>query len=274
MITTAPPERVALSFDLWYNDRGNHLINCYEVKNMEWIILRRRVGALCIIVGILTIFLAPVMILGESYSAPAFTLPDEPTLIIDPGHGGEDGGAVAEDGTQEAEINLAVALRLNAAARLCGVHTVLTRSTAQISYPDNAAGIAEKKAADQKQRVETIHAVPNGLMISIHQNFYPAASPRGAQVLYANTGDSCAFGTMLHTHLIQALDPDNRRVAAPISDDIYLMKHVQCPAVLVECGFLSNPEELKLLRDSAYELKLGLVMLGSFLEYTQTGWNQ
>ena len=241
---------------------------------MEWIILRRRVGALCIIVGFLTIAAAAIWEFGENTIVPADSRPPEITLIIDPGHGGEDGGAVSADGTQEADVNLAVALRLNAAARLCGVRTVMTRASAQISYPNSAGSIAEKKTADQKQRAEMINAVPNGFLISIHQNYYPSTSPHGAQVLYAKTAHSHEFGAMLHAHLIQTLDPDNRRVAAPISDDIYLMKHVRCPAVLVECGFLSNPEELVKLLDISYELKLGLVMLGSFLEYTQTGWNQ
>ena len=197
-----------------------------------------------------------------------------PVLIIDAGHGGEDGGAVAADGTVEADINLGIACKLNLLAQLCGTDTEMTRADEHIHYPADASTIAARKTADQKQRAALINSVANGVLISIHQNEYPAPSPHGAQVLYASSMQSKAFGEAMHAALVNLLDPENRRVAAPISNDIYLMRSVQCPAVLVECGFLSNPEELKKLKDESYQLKLSMVMLGSFLEYFQTGWNQ
>ena len=78
----------------------------------------------------------------------------------------------------------------------------------------------------------------------------------------------------MHTKILEALDPDNRRVAAPISEDIYLMRNAECPAVLIECGFLSNAEELSRLKDTEYQLKLGMLMLSTYLETYQTGWKQ
>ena len=241
---------------------------------MERVFLRRRIGALFCIVGILTIlsvfafyFLEPTADVLEMSNAKC-------VLIIDPGHGGEDGGAVAEDGTQEADLNLAIALRLRDLTALSGLDAVMTRSDARIDYPPEADTIAARKTADQRQRVKLIRAVPNGVLISIHQNFYPSEEPHGAQVLYAETDSSEVFGTRLHTMLVQSLDQENRRVAAPISKDIYLMRNVQCPAVLVECGFLSNPQELRRLQDPGYETKLSLIMLSSYLQTFQTGWNQ
>jgi N-acetylmuramoyl-L-alanine amidase len=147
----------------------------------------------------------------------------------------------------------------------------MTRSTAEITYPDGAETIAARKVADQKQRVAFINATPNAVLISIHQNQYPTPQPHGAQVLYAATSDSAAFGESLHDMLVSNLDPANRRVAAPISDDIYLMKNITCPGVLVECGFLSNPEELARLQTDAYQIQLSMTMLSSYLQYYQNG---
>ena len=241
---------------------------------MEKQFLRRRIGTLFCIVGIFTILsVLSIYFFQPAEDASILNAP-VPVLIIDPGHGGEDGGAVANDGTQEADVNLAIALRLNALSRLCGVQTVLTRSSEHIDYPTDADSIAARKVADQKQRVETINQTINGVLISIHQNWYPTASPHGAQVLYAKTSGSKQFGQFLHAQLLTALNPENRRVASPISDDIYLMRNAECPAVLVECGFLSNPDELSQLRDANYEIKLSMVMLSAYLQYFQTGWNQ
>lgn len=241
---------------------------------MEKVFLRRRVGVLFCIVGFLTILSAFAVHFLEPAADTVSLAESARVLIIDPGHGGEDGGAVAPDGTQEADVNLRIALRLNNLARLCGLDTALTRSSEHIDYPPEAGTIAARKVADQKQRVELINSISNGVLISIHQNFYPTAGPHGAEVLYARTDHSQEFGSLMHELLVQSLDRENRRVAAPISEDIYLMRNVQCPAVLVECGFLSNPQELERLLDSSYETQLGLVMLSGYLQSFQTGWNQ
>lgn len=241
---------------------------------MERIFLRRRVGVLFCIVGVLTIISAlSVLVLSpaEEASAPST---DDHILIIDAGHGGEDGGAVAPDGTLEAELNLAIAFKLEALASFCGVQNVMTRSGDHIDYPTDAATIAARKTADQKQRVALMNSISNGVLISVHQNWYPTSGPHGAQVLYARNPESEAFGMQMHTKILEALDPDNRRVAAPISEDIYLMRNAECPAVLIECGFLSNAEELSRLKDTDYQLKLGMLMLSTYLETYQTGWKQ
>lgn len=191
-------------------------------------------------------------------------------LILDAGHGGEDGGAVAPNGTIEADINLQIALRARAIAELTGVEVVMTRDSPDIAYPDDAATIAEQKKADQHQRVELIRATKNAVLISIHQNCYPDKKPSGAQVLYAASAGSDVLGTQMHENLITYLDPQNRRVSAPISDKIYLMREVKCPAVLVECGFLSNEAECARLRDSGYQTKLAAVIIASYLQYRQS----
>ena len=146
----------------------------------------------------------------------------------------------------------------------------MTRDSPEIAYPDNATTIAERKKADQHQRAELIRKTDNAVLISIHQNCYPDRKPSGAQVLYAESNGSDALGTAMHDNLVAYLDPQNRRVAAPISDKIYLMREVKCPAVLVECGFLSNESECAKLKDSGYQTKLAAVIIASYLQYRQS----
>ena len=240
---------------------------------MELRFLRRRIGVLLFISGIAILVATIGLQLLEPSAETLEPLSSSYCMVIDPGHGGEDGGAVAADGTLEADVNLQIALRLRSLAALCGVPVATTRDTVSIDYPIDAETLAARKAADQKQRAAFINSIQNAVLISIHQNFYPAPGPHGAEALYANTEHSEAFGKLLHEVLKKTLDPENRRVAAPISDEIYLMRSVNCPAVLVECGFLSNPEELEKLKSDSYDQKLALVMLSAYLQYFQTGWN-
>lgn len=205
---------------------------------------------------------ASVPTMTEGESAPAL-------LIIDAGHGGADGGAVAADGTPEADINLDIALRVQALAALCGVQTVMTRESADIDYPPEADTIARMKVADQHTRLALINQTSNALLLSIHQNFYTASAPHGAQVFYGPKHGSDQLAAILQSNLAAQLAPDNRRLAAPISNDVYLMKNAACRAVLVECGFLSNPDELAELKTEAYRLRLATVIFGSYLQYTK-----
>ena len=188
-------------------------------------------------------------------------------LIIDPGHGGEDGGAVATNGTLESRINLQIALRLEALADFCGVTTVMTRRTEEISYPESADTLSAKKKADQNARVALINSTPGGVLLSIHQNYYPSESPWGIQVFYGDVAGSDVLATETQKNLTEQLCPNNRRLATPMSESIYLIKKANCPAILVECGFLSNPSERNALETHSYQLELASVMLASYLQY-------
>ena len=192
-------------------------------------------------------------------------------LVIDAGHGGDDGGAVSQSGVQEADLNLDIALKLDTLCALCGVPTIMTRSAAEITYPDDATSIAARKVADQKQRVALINNTKNATLVSIHQNEYPTSQPHGAQVLYGNDDTSKALGEQMQMQLVTHLDPQNRRVAAPISKDIYLMKNIRCPGVLIECGFLSNPDECARLQTRDYQIEITMTILSSYLQNMQNG---
>ena len=186
-----------------------------------------------------------------------------PTLVIDAGHGGIDGGALSTDGTKESDINLAIALRLDSIVRFCGQKTIMTRwddsrKTDILSYSERE---------DLKYRAEVANGTKNAVLISIHQNDFPTAQPRGAQVLYSSFGDSDRLGRLIQSLLVEKLDPENRRLAAPAPPELYLTANVHCPAVLVECGFMSNNFEVLKLKESGYQSALALVIAASYLEY-------
>lgn len=190
------------------------------------------------------------------------------TLIIDAGHGGADGGASTDSGVCESGINLDIAQRLELIAGFLGTDAVMTRSTDEIAYPDEADTIAKKKVYDQKSRAALINSIENGVLISIHQNKYPDPRPSGPQALFGKAEGSRELGELVQQRLTECVCKDNRRVAAPVSDDIYLMRNAACPAVLVECGFLSNADEAAKLQTEEYRLKLAVVLAAAFIQFT------
>ncbi|MDR2615930.1 MAG: N-acetylmuramoyl-L-alanine amidase, partial [Oscillospiraceae bacterium] len=204
---------------------------------------------------------------GKTASDPAAAGSREPslTLVIDAGHGGEDGGAVSPRGLRESAVNLDVARRLDYLAAFFGVKTVMTRESEEILYSDAAVTTRARKAEDQNSRLAMIRSTPNAVLISVHQNNYTDSAPFGAQAFYAPTEGSRELAELLQESLIASLDTTNRRAAEKIQDTILLMNSVDCPAVLVECAFLSNPREEELLHTDGYRLKLAAVIAAGVL---------
>ena len=230
---------------------------------------RDRSSALVLTVALLLTALIPRLGRGGGEVVPALAGPPQlrgTTVVIDAGHGGEDGGAVSSAGTVESGLNLAIALRLDAVLALYGVDTALLR-TGDVSLHDpDAQTLREKKASDLRNRAERVESIPNALLVSIHQNTYAGSSRyHGAQVFYADAERSQALAQHAQTVLRQALDPENTRQAAKLPGTVYLMDHVTCPAILVECGFLSNPEEDALLRTAGYQIKLAAALASALL---------
>lgn len=206
----------------------------------------------------------------SSVGAFAIAPDDDTVLLIDPGHGGLDGGAVAADGSTESSVNLAVALRLRDLCIVFGLPFDMTRSTDDLQYPPDAESIREKKVWDQQQRVKKAESYENAVLISIHQNYYPDPRPGGTQVLYGENPRSETLGVIAHENLLRGLCPESRRVAAPALKSIYLMKAVHCPAILAECGFLSNPAEAKKLYQPTYQTRIAVILLASYLQFLQS----
>ena len=208
---------------------------------------------------------------GQKFAATmARTAPAEEAvtlrLIIDPGHGGLDGGAVSLTGMEESEINLAIALRLEALAILYGIPTEMTRRTTDLVYPEDANTIRAKKVADTRARVQQINDAPNAVVISIHQNTYDGPSVSGPQVLFADTEASEAFAEIMQNALTVGLGLERPRAPVRVRASVFIMNHIDCPAILVECGFLSNPAEEGLLRTEDYQLRLAGILLSGYME--------
>lgn len=192
------------------------------------------------------------------------------TIIIDAGHGGEDGGATSVSGVQESQLNLEISLRLEQLLALAGFHTSMIRETDTAVYSGNCSTITEKKVSDLKNRVATINAVPNGLVVSIHQNHFSESKYAGAQVFYASSDGSKALAGLMQARLREALAPSNRREPKAASS-VYLMEHIECTGILIECGFLSNPQEDLLLQDTNYQKKLACAIGSALAEYLSKG---
>ncbi len=190
-----------------------------------------------------------------------------PALLIDPGHGGEDGGAVAEDGTTEAEINLAVSLELESLARLVGVETAMTRRT-DISLGDAALPtVRQRKTSDLKNRTEAANALPGAVTVSIHQNTLPGyPTVHGAQVFYGGGETSAALAQVVQDALNASVNTGGAK-EIKIAQGVYLLSHAQGTAVLVECGFLSNSQETAALKTEDHQKRLAVCILAPTLAF-------
>lgn len=194
------------------------------------------------------------------------------TLVIDAGHGGEDGGAVSVSGVSESELNLAVAKRLDAILGFCGVPSVMLRSEDVMLSDPGGKTMRARKVSDLHNRARVVEQVEHAVLISIHQNSFTDPKYSGAQVFYAPTPDSQGFAERTQELLRVTLSPGNDRKAKPIPSTVYLMNHIGCKAILVECGFLTNPEEDRLLQTPDYQLKLAATLAGAYLqESARTG---
>lgn len=190
-------------------------------------------------------------------------------LILDAGHGGEDGGAVSVSGVPESNINLAVVLRIDQLLGFCGVSPILIRDKDISVYDAGCNTLREKKVSDLHNRVSLIEGTENALVVSVHQNTFSNAAYHGAQVFYREGEESLALAEAIQNALREGLDPDNGREPTRIPSSVYLMAHITCPAVLVECGFLSNPEEEAKLMTEEYQIQLAVCMTSALLESKQ-----
>lgn len=184
-------------------------------------------------------------------------------VILDAGHGGMDGGAISPEGVCEAPITLAITKKVQAIFQFCGVQTLMTREDDQSLGFRPEASVRANKNADLKARLE-IGKTYSCPFLSIHLNQFPQSKYFGAQVFYGASGQALAQSIQ---EKLRLLDPENQRVCKPAPDGVFLMKNLTSPAVTVECGFLSNPEECAKLQQDSYQTRLALAILGGWTEY-------
>lgn len=188
------------------------------------------------------------------------------TVVIDAGHGGRDGGAVADDdGTLEKHLNLSVAKKLKALLESANVRVLMTRETdVELASPDSP----HKKQDDLNARLEIAETYDDAIFVSIHMNKFPVSKYSGLQVYYSdNHADSRELAQIIQGGAAELLKNTGEREIKSAGDAIYLMSNLEIPAVLVECGFLSNYEEKELLKTDDYQKKLAMSIFSSILNY-------
>lgn len=185
----------------------------------------------------------------------------EKVIVIDAGHGGEDGGATSCSGVLESRINLEISIKLDALLHFLGYETKMVR-TSDVSVYTEGNSIAAKKASDLKNRVKLVNETEDALLISIHQNIFADSRYSGAQVFYNTVEGSKELAQALQTAFVASINPESNRKIKP-ANDVYLMEHIKSPGVLVECGFLSCPEEEAKLRTGEYQQKICCVIVST-----------
>ena len=192
------------------------------------------------------------------------------TVVIDAGHGGFDGGTVAADGTPEKEINLAIAKRLQSLLQCSGIHTVMTRETDDSIHDPACTTVRKQKISDIHNRLQIMEDTPDSVFVSIHQNHFSQSKYHGTQVFYSgNDSRSRVLAEEIQSAVVAATQPENQRQVKQSGTEIYLLYHANRPAVMVECGFLSNPQESALLKTPQYQTKIALSILQGILNYRE-----
>lgn len=195
-----------------------------------------------------------------------------PTIVIDAGHGGEDGGAVGISGSLEKNINLEISEYLRDLFMLTDINVIMTRHDDNLLY--EAGQESRKKFNDLNNRLKICSTVDNPLLISIHQNKFPLQKYKGLQVYYAEkNADSKNIANIVQNKTKNFIQKDNNRQIKPAGRSIFILNRASCPAVLIECGFLSNPEDEANLMNPEYQKKLAFVIFSSVMDYLESNSN-
>ena len=204
-------------------------------------------------------------------SLPVFNENDKICFVIDAGHGGEDAGAIANDGTLEKDLNLKIATLLGGILELNGNEVILTRDKDTLLYDyyddlDDYTG--QKKVYDLKNRLKIASEKENSIYIGIHMNKFPVSKYKGLQVYYSSNDDlSYNIASSVKSSVKTYLQPENNREIKRADSSIYILSHAQMPSVLIECGFLSNEAELEMLKSDEYQRALALTLFSSIVAF-------
>ena len=191
------------------------------------------------------------------------------TFVLDAGHGGEDSGAVGLNGVLEKNLNMEMTLLLGELLREAGYRVVYTRTEDRLLYTEEQNVAGQRKLYDLKNRLAVAEGEENAVLVSIHMDKFSSAAASGLQVHYAGVGDSRLLADKVQSRVRTDLQPNSRRTVKAASEDIYLLYHATMPAVLIECGFLSNPEECKKLSEKDYQRQLSFSIFCGMMEYIE-----
>lgn len=219
------------------------------------------------IIAIVLIVIVAVNI-SESVETVSVSASDLPVVVIDAGHGGVDGGAVAADGTAEKDINLDIAIKLNELLIANGYSTVMIREGDYSIHDDTADTIRKKKVSDLHNRLEIAENTDNSILVSIHQNYFTQEKYSGAQVFYSpNNNNSSYLAQCIQNSIVSSVQQNNTRQIKKSDNSIFLLHKTTVPAVMVECGFLSNQEEARKLRADEYRQQIAQAVYKGIINY-------
>ncbi|MBR2370757.1 MAG: N-acetylmuramoyl-L-alanine amidase [Clostridia bacterium] len=224
--------------------------------------------AVCLLFGFIGQRLASKKILASMQNNTSQSPPISATVIIDAGHGGEDAGTVSANGTLEKDLNLLVAQSLEKMLTVSGVNVIMTRNEDILLYDKNSDYLGHKKQQDLTTRLKIAQAYPDACFVSIHMNSFSVSKYNGLQVYYSpNNEASYKLANTVQSHVRENLQPYNTRKIKQGDKNIYLLDRITSPAVLVECGFLSNEAECARLCDEEYRKKLCFLLCASIMEF-------
>ncbi len=228
---------------------------------------------LCVFVSLVIFFSVAVFVTSKNSTATfeaveAYNKPKEYTVVLDAGHGGEDGGAVAQDGTVEKNINLNITKNIALFFDLFGINYIAVRNMDISVCDDGLNTVRKRKMSDLLNREALVNSTENAILLSIHQNFFTQPKYSGTQVFYsANREESSVLARNIQEKVRNCLQPDNAREIKESGDSIYLLYNAKQIAVMVECGFLSNTEELKKLKDPVYNAQLSYCIVTGLMDF-------
>ena len=229
-------------------------------------VFKIRITAVLVVVLSLAV-LSTAVTMGYKYITVSASYKNSNTVILDAGHGGFDGGAVASDGTVEKEINLKITLAAAKFLRQSGFNVILTRENDVSTDDVETEKISTRKKSDLKNRLNLMKDYKDAVFVSIHLNKFTTSAANGSQVFYSRSEESKRLGDCIQKSIVAKLQPENTRVNKLATSSTYLLYNATVPSVLVECGFLSNKSELEKLKDKDYQNKMAFSIYCGILEY-------
>jgi len=233
------------------------------MSRYKWVIV--------MVVGAMLAASLMMTIANRMESVPALASPNGlPVIVIDPGHGGLDGGAVGVDNIVEKNINLQISLMLRDIFTVNGFQVVMTRSEDISIHDESVKGTRKQKTSDLHNRLKLAGQYPNAILLSVHQNKFQDKRSNGTQVFFSpNNQNSERLAQILQADYIQTLQPENTRAHKVAGKNLFLMTEATCPAVLVECGFLSNSDDAYKLIDSEYQAQFAFTTFRGVMHFLE-----
>lgn len=243
------------------------------MKNKQAVVYLFKYVLFCVAFSLLIISLIGISsALIRKYDLPdtdtIVDAPILPTVIIDAGHGGEDGGAVGKNGVYEKDLNLTIAKEVCDMLRASGIDVIMTRTEDVLLYDRNVDFKGRKKILDLAARLKILNETENCIFVSVHMNSFPQEQYKGLQVYYSNnTPEAKILADNIQSSVKALIQEDNNRSTKRSGESIFLLDRAKCPAVLVECGFLSNPYECEKLSDQNYQKEMALAVFNGIYRY-------